>query len=229
MLPDRSVPTAAVLFDAGGVLLMPDPEAFRHHLRAFGVAPDDAACWRAHFAGMAEIDRCAGDFASADRVVARELGVDAAALEDAAEAVFVVYRHEPFVPVPGAAAHLGRLADAGYALAVVSNAGGLVERNLAEHGICAVGGGDATAVAAIVDSFLVGVEKPDPAIFSFALDALCVDPSACIYVGDSVHFDVGGARAAGIAPVHLSPYGHCAEDDHAHATSLGALVDALVP
>ncbi len=228
MYPERSTATAAVLLDAGGVLLMPDPAAFRRRLAGFGVMPDDETCRRAHFVGMTEVDRCQGDFAAADRVVARALGVADDALEDAAAAVLAVYHREPFVAVPDAAAQLGRLSSAGYALAVVSNAGGTVQERLAEHGICAVGGGQIPQVAAVVDSFLVGVEKPDPAIFTFALEALGVDPVACLYVGDSVHFDVGGARAAGIAPVHLSPYGHCTDPDHGHVTSLRALVDALV-
>ena len=40
-------------------------------------------------------------------------------------------------------------------------------------------------VVIIVDSTIVGVAKPDPAIFSFALDVLDVKPEHVAYVGDS--------------------------------------------
>lgn len=228
MLPFRRRPTTAVLFDAAGVLLAPDPAAFRTRLAPFGVTPDDGACLQAHYAGMAELDRSGScDYAAADRAVARALGIDAGALEDAAAAVFAVYRQDPYVPLPGAAEQLRRLAAAGYALAVVSNAQGTVEAQLAAHGICSVTGEQVARVGVVIDSHIVGVEKPDPAIFGYALAALGVAADECLYVGDSVHFDVGGAQAAGIAPVHLAPFGGCT-GDHADAPSLRSLVDALL-
>jgi hypothetical protein len=49
----------------------------------------------------------------------------------------------------------------------------------------------------VVDSALFGAEKPDPAIFRAALDALGVDPGEALYVGDLYEVDVLGARAAG--------------------------------
>ena len=49
----------------------------------------------------------------------------------------------------------------------------------------------------MIDSALVGVEKPDPAIFRAALEALGVAPEEALYVGDLYEVDVVGARAAG--------------------------------
>src|SRR4051794_39706451 len=43
-------PVEAVLLDAGGVLLLPDPTAMRRAVARFGVAPDDDLCARAHYA-----------------------------------------------------------------------------------------------------------------------------------------------------------------------------------
>jgi FMN phosphatase YigB (HAD superfamily) len=37
-----------------------------------------------------------------------------------------------------------------------------------------------------VDSALVGIAKPAPAIFASALEALALDPEEVAYVGDSV-------------------------------------------
>lgn len=60
---------------------MPDPAAFRARLAPFGVQPDDEACRRAHFIGMAEIDRIARtDYLQADHAIVRWLGVAPAAV-----------------------------------------------------------------------------------------------------------------------------------------------------
>lgn len=220
----------AVLLDAGGVLLMPDPAAFRHHLAPFGVSPDDGACRQAHYLAMAELDRIGTtDYPHADRAIARFLGVADEDVEAAVVALQAVYVREPFVPVPGAAEQLVRLRDAGLLLAIVSNAEGTVESQLATQGICAVGAEEVADVAVVVDSHIVGVEKPDPAIFAFALDALGLPAERCLYVGDSVHFDVRGALAAGIPGIHLMPYPSCVDEGgHPHVESLEAFADTLL-
>jgi len=45
--------------------------------------------------------------------------------------------------------------------------------------------------------------KPDPEPFHHALDALDVDPSRAVHVGNSLESDVAGARAAGLRAVWL--------------------------
>jgi len=52
-----------------------------------------------------------------------------------------------------------------------------------------------------VDSAEVRIEKPDPRIFSVAVEALGLEPAACAYVGDIYDIDVVGARAAGLRPI----------------------------
>jgi putative hydrolase of the HAD superfamily len=47
-------------------------------------------------------------------------------------------------------------------------------------------------------SHLLGVEKPDPAIFRSALSALGADPRLTLHVGDLPETDLAGARSAGI-------------------------------
>ncbi|HEX3055851.1 MAG TPA: HAD-IA family hydrolase, partial [Gaiellaceae bacterium] len=44
----------------------------------------------------------------------------------------------------------------------------------------------------------VGWRKPHPAIFERALDALGVEPSATLFVGDTLATDVAGAAALGM-------------------------------
>jgi len=99
-----------------------------------------------------------------------------------------------------------------------------MEQQLMEHRICSVEGGQEAEVAVVVDSDVVGVEKPDPRIFSFALDALGLEADRCLYVGDTVWFDVQGARAAGLRPVHVDPYRLCPDDDHPHIAELRSLI-----
>jgi HAD superfamily hydrolase (TIGR01509 family) len=91
---------------------------------------------------------------------------------------------------------LGRLREAGFKLAVVSNSDGRVEEALEAAGL-------RHYFDVVIDSALAGVEKPDPRIFHAALDALGVAPEEALYVGDLYEIDVLGARAAGIDAVLL--------------------------
>ena len=60
-------------------------------------------------------------------------------------------------------------------------------------------------VLAIIDSTVVGVAKPAAEIFRHALDPLGVSPEQAVYVGDTVRYDVRGARNAGLTPIHFDP------------------------
>ena len=80
----------------------------------------------------------------------------------------------------------------------------------------------------VIDSAVVGVSKPDPAIFALALDALGlpdVERSTVVHVGDSLRYDVTGALAAGVRPIHLDPHGYCpAPVGHEHIRRLDEIV-----
>jgi putative hydrolase of the HAD superfamily len=126
---------------------------------------------------------------------------------------------------------LRALATSGLPMGVVSNSDGTVQSELRRLGVCYAPDGREPArdqaaagvrVGVVVDSAVVGVAKPDPAIFRIALDALGVSPSAAVlHIGDSLRYDVTGALAAGLTPVHLDPYGFCpAPDGHHHVRSL---------
>jgi HAD superfamily hydrolase (TIGR01509 family) len=93
---------------------------------------------------------------------------------------------------------LGRLRAAGLRLGVVSNSDGRVEQALQAAGL-------RDYFEVVIDSALVGLEKPDPRIFQAALAALGVSPQEALYVGDLYEVDVLGARAAGIEAVLLGP------------------------
>jgi hypothetical protein len=105
------------------------------------------------------------------------------------------------------------------------NSLGHVEEGLT--GICQVGAGPGAVADAMIDSFHVGVEKPDPRIFELALETVGGLPEASVHVGDSVVYDVAGAAAAGIRAVHFDPWLSCATTDHGHVTSLVGVVASL--
>ena len=49
-----------------------------------------------------------------------------------------------------------------------------------------------------------------------------------LHVGDSLRYDVAGALAAGLQPVHMDPFGLCpAPDGHPHVRSLAALAELV--
>ena len=122
---------------------------------------------------------------------------------------------------PGTAESLDRLRGAGLRLAVVSNSDGRVEEALVAAGI-------RERFDVVLDSALVGVEKPDPAIFRAALAALGVAPGEALYVGDLYDVDVLGARAAGIEAVLLVPDVGAAGPECRRVESLVALADDLL-
>ena len=193
---------------------------------------------RAHYASTHEIDVLdQADWRRADAVIATMFGIPDAQHDDAFRAIESVYNSDGWVPIAGVTRALLRLQSSGMPLAVVSNAGGTMEQQLLSHRICAVGPGDETGeaaevaevaeVAIVVDSHVVGVEKPDPAIFEIALAALGRDATNAVYLGDTVYFDVEGALAAGLSPVHVDPYGFCAANGHPHVASLEEFVANL--
>lgn len=121
-------------------------------------------------------------------------------------------------PHPAAQRVLAALKAGGLKLAVVSNAGGDVADLLTRLGLAA-------HLDAILDSGLVGVEKPDPRIFHLAARDLGVVAADCVHVGDLYSVDVVGARAAGAEPVLLDPAGLWPHEDCVKVPDLTALVD----
>jgi putative hydrolase of the HAD superfamily len=89
----------------------------------------------------------------------------------------------------------------GVRVAVISNSEGMLEQLFGRLGILG-------AFDLVVDSGILGVEKPDPRIFRVALDRFGVSPERTLHLGDNFSTDVLGARAAGIRVALVDPYGH---------------------
>jgi putative hydrolase of the HAD superfamily len=224
-LPAREA-VDAVIFDAGGVLMLPDAELGQAAIAE--LHESGPADWhRAHYAALLALEQMEPiDWSAHRRVVAAEVGVRDEHI-DAAAVLIEDVMSSTWVPVDGAADTLRSLSAAGYKLAVVSNAWGTIEEWLEQHRICSVTDDELPRVGAVIDSHIVGIEKPDPRIFELALEALGVSSERSVYVGDTVRFDVKGALAAGLQPVHVDPYGFC-DGAHSHIASLAELTDWLV-
>lgn len=120
----------------------------------------------------------------------------------------------------GARDALDALATLGIRCACVSNSDGRAEWHLEQCGVRA-------GLEFVVDSQIVGVEKPDPAIFRIALDRLGVAPERALYVGDIRSVDEAGSRAAEMHFVLVDPYGDYGEAGIASLASIGQLPEWL--
>jgi putative hydrolase of the HAD superfamily len=201
----------AVLLDAGGVLVLPSHEPIVAAFASMGLAVDASRVDAAHYAGMRGLDEAPhGPFDWRHYLSAYlgTLGVPEARRAAAAQALRATFDGSATLwrrPTAGVREALAALAQTGVRLGVVSNAEGTVEARLSELAICQVGAGAGVPVEVVIDSHVVGVEKPDPAIFGFALRAMGLDPARCLYLGDSVRIDVAGSSAAGLSPVLVTP------------------------
>jgi putative hydrolase of the HAD superfamily len=84
-----------------------------------------------------------------------------------------------------------------YRLAVLSNSDGRVAARCAAMGI-------ADGFEMILDSALLGVSKPDPAIFRVALDRLGLPAGEVVSVGDSFRNDVASPASLGLRTVYVN-------------------------
>jgi putative hydrolase of the HAD superfamily len=207
----------AVLFDAGGVLVLPDPTVLAPLLAPYGGDRSEAAHRRAHYAAMAVKSMVGAgetDWHEYNVAYVEAVGVD----DDLVEHAAVVLHHTRTAhlwrwPIPESVQALNDLAARNVPMGVVSNASGQIEHVLALSGVCQVGAGQGVTMRCVIDSHVVGVAKPDPRIFEHALPHFAeFDPERIAYVGDSVKMDIGGARAAGLQPILVDPH-----DDHAGA------------
>ena len=222
----------AVLIDLGGVVYLPDHERMLNALARLGVVAEPHALDRAHYAGVAATDDFTSDhsvwhaynlaYARAHGIADRDLDRARVVLLEEFERGDVWIRE-----IEGARDALRAIADTGAQIAIVSNADGTVEQQLRADGICQVGPGEGVEVAAVLDSRVVGVAKPDPAIFAFALEAVGVAPDRAIHVGDTPAADVAGARAAGIHPVLVDPFDHHPEFDGVRVKALADVAPRL--
>jgi putative hydrolase of the HAD superfamily len=214
----------AVLLDAGGVLLLPNPWTVAAVLRAAGGSIEPGLVRRVHYAATAAMDTARAatpDWMRYNRVFVRFAQVPEPRVDDALTALEQLYTAPAAtlwnVVPEGVVEDLRALAETGVAIAVVSNSDGTVESVLRR---CEL------PFDIVIDSSVVGYAKPQREIFGFALEKLDVAASEAIHVGDTGWADVDGAHAAGVRPLHLDPFGDCPypAGHHEHVRSLADVV-----
>jgi len=238
-------PTAidAVVFDMGGVFIIPNPVAVCAAVNTAGIALEMSSqqAHDAHYTGVRAItDRLESEHVDEtdfgvwrhyDLAYFGSVGLSGADLETAAAARDRLRRRDE---VTDMWTHLLAHNISGFAaisnvrpVAIVTNNIGTAEQQCLDHRICQLGDGPLPRAAAIVDSTIVGISKPDPAIFEPALSALGTDRSRTLYVGDTVHADVHGASAAGMPVVQLDPLNLHSDHNHWRLPDVPALAEIL--
>ncbi len=121
----------------------------------------------------------------------------------------------------GIGSALDRLRQQGVRLGVVSNSDGRADEALIAAAI-------RDRFEFVVDSQLVGFEKPDPRIFDFAFKQLGFGPGGVTYIGDLYEVDVVGARNAGMDAILLDPDGRHLGRDVRTAKNVSKAVELLL-
>jgi len=226
-----------VFLDVGNTLLTLDFAWVARELAALGMPVEVAALRRAEAAArplvsgrIADTDRTEGE--GAFRYVLRSALGRLPDPPSPTEADRLARALEPVLRVPGQADRLWcevmpgvpdaleRLRARGLTLVAVSNADGSVERGLITAGLRPL-------LDHVLDSQVVGFEKPDPRLFEAALARAVARPETTLHVGDLYAADVVGARAAGCHALLLDPHGDWPPLDCATVPDVGALADAF--
>ena len=202
----------AMFFDAGGTLVHVDyARVCDALLGSVGRAPSVEALGGAEYAGRAAVEAAmAAEPALRDGSrwqshffgALTSLGFGRDELVKAGPAIRAEHARSNLWSVvrEGTAEALATLRARGLVVACISNSDGTVAALLEQVGL-------ASHLDFVVDSGVVGVEKPDPEIFRLALGRAGVAPAEAVHIGDLFAVDVVGARNAGLEPVLLDPLG----------------------
>lgn len=207
----QSSKITTILFDAGGTLVHPDHGFLQRAIHRTGISVTRRAVREAECASRSAIDQRLRA-AETDTDEARRQPYFAALLDQlgvekekqAALLHLIETEHQQHnlwrVLLPSTPRVLSGLRERGLQLGVVSNSDGRIFSVLNRCGI-------ADFFQVVIDSHDVGVEKPDPRIFQFALAKTKARPEQTVYVGDIYSIDVIGAERAGLQPVLLDGVG----------------------
>ncbi|MDQ3821411.1 MAG: HAD family hydrolase [Acidobacteriota bacterium] len=220
----------AVLFDAGGTLVHPEWSRLARIAEAeTGRAFTPEEMRRMLYEVLRGVDRNISEGNSNLAHTRRPgwlfhdmfcaLGVDTESCERMSAPLLAEHAQRHLWCEIDAEAHavIARLKGAGLRVGVISNTDdGRVRESLEDI---------ADQFDLLVDSFIVGLRKPDVRIFQYALEQLGVAANEAVYVGDSYGHDVLGAERAGLRAILLDPSDFYAGSDCARIHSLGALVN----
>ena len=173
-----------LIFDAGGVLVFPDFNMLAKIANQAGIqtSPDDIA--QEH----ASLFRSFDDYISKNQQIPKiqyflDIFKQVTDSEDNAKTASKLtqkvdkQKHIWTITQPWVKESLIKLKEQGYKMSVISNSDGRVEQILTNLG-------HREYFEIVIDSAVVGVEKPDKRIFEIALQQLNWNPSETIYIGD---------------------------------------------
>jgi putative hydrolase of the HAD superfamily len=202
------MPPKAVLFDVGNTLVWMDHPFIVDVLREHGVETTVEGLVQAEYASKLLMDQLARATHMDERArgeayfaeMFRQVGAPESSFPALARRMFARHAernlwasvHERTVET------LEALHRRGYRLGVISNADGRVEALLESVGL-------RRHFELVIDSGVVGIDKPDPRIFHLAAERMGVRPAETLYVGDIYEIDVQGARAAGMEAILIDP------------------------
>ncbi len=196
-------PLRAAIFDLFGTLVPEFPRSgfydmVRHAARTLG-ADEDAFLEAWYETALArQTGRYAGGMAENVRAIVASLGLPEPsqhAVDDALAPRMDMYERW-FVPRPGALETVTALRDRGIPLGLISMCAPDTPPLWRESPF-------ANLFDVEVFSSEVGLRKPDPAIYRYALDRLGVEPANTLYCGDGAYGELTGAVALGMTAVEI--------------------------
>jgi HAD superfamily hydrolase (TIGR01549 family) len=232
-----STPVRAIFLDAGNTLLFPQVEKLAQELQAAGFPMRPEHFHQAEREGKKKLDEVLWPQIREGRVprtsndvywqyylaaLAELLDGPAETRAAAIDRVIAGFRdiHTWSKVFPDTVPVLKKLKAAGYYLAVISNSDGSVEGELQRAGL-------GEYLEFVIDSSVVGVEKPHPEIFEMALERSGVKPGEAVYVGDTYPTDIGGAELAGLRGILIDWVGAYPDATCPRITSLSGLSELV--
>lgn len=193
-------------FRAQGLQLDPDAFLKRHRELIMQFIEKGQQDWIEHSSDKA-LKMALADFGYPD--------VPQSLIDESLETLYA-YGETLWRPFPDTYTTLNALRDAGYRLAIISNArdAGNVHRLIDNHRL-------RPWFDPILISSEFGVRKPNPRIFKAVLDGWNIGPDEAVMVGDMLGADVLGAKNAGLRSVWATM--------QADRSSNEAHLDTLVP
>ena len=204
------MPLELLSLDAGGVLVFPNFERISATLARHGIQVSADALQAADPHGRFAVDTAEGVAATNDadrgsihfRVMLERAGVPLdAPVQDAIDELWAYHSEHnlwEYVP-PYVRPALERLSGTGLALAIGSNANGIIHRVFERAGL-------RRFFTVICDSHVEGVEKPDRRFFEILVARAGARPETTVHIGDLYHVDIVGARSAGLQAMLFDPH-----------------------
>lgn len=219
-----------LLFDAGGTIVFPHMRVLCDTANKYGLNLLEEDVFRVYCELIFALDLYAKEYGALSNPYPQgvgweffeRLGLRREALAQASKEISAYNERENLwaYTYPWVSDALKKLQEQGYCMSVLSNSDGRIRQlltglNLAQY------------FEYIFDSQVLGMEKPNPIFFEFALNKIGKTPSEVLYIGDVFYIDVWGANNVGMPAVHLDPLNLYEGWNGARITSVAALSNAL--